>query len=98
MTSGIAKNCNIYATIQKSDNYTIEALRANIQSSIVNYLKEIAFDENINYVSYAKIVALIVNVDGVLDIGTFTLNGANANVMLTTEEVGILGNFLIEVS
>lgn len=98
VAAATAKLCNVYSTISKSDNYTIEEISANINTSIVDYLKEIAFSETIDYVSYAKIAALIVSVEGVLDIGTFTLNEANENVILGEEEVAILGTFSIEVA
>jgi len=95
IAAGTQKTCNVVATITKSANYTTEQIRLAIVEAITKYFQEIAFHETINYVSYAKISAIIVNIEGVLDVSSLTLNGTTANIILASEEVAVLGSVTI---
>ena len=95
VASGIAKTCNISATITKSNNYTTAQIQDGITTAITKYLQDIAFHETINYVAYAKISALIVGVEGVLDVSSVLINGGVANITLGAEEVAVLGTVVI---
>ena len=95
VAAGIEKTCNISATITKSNNYTTEQIQSAIVTAITNYFKDVAFHEAINYVSYAKIAALIVGVDGVLDVSNVQINGGVVNINLNADEVAVLGTVTI---
>ena len=95
-----AKNLNISIsnlTIKSGQN--ISDVKDNIENSVKSYLKSVAFDDNISYISYAKIGAIIMDSDGVLDYDSFSLNNANNNVLLTDNnsitEVAVLNNLTI---
>lgn len=81
-------NIEVALTID-TNNYTMEQVLANIESSIRDYLKEIAFVQN--YVSYAQIGSLILQSKGVLDYSNLKLNKGNENITLTDTDVAVLG-------
>lgn len=95
VVSATPKSCGIGANITKSENYTFEEITAAVTNQITNYFKEIAFSETIDSVSYAKISALILNVDGVLDLLDLRINGMIGNIALTTQEVPVLSSVSI---
>ena len=83
VTGAEAKNIDISITgLKLKSGIDNETAQRNIENSIKNYFSEIAFDENITYVSFAKIGALIMNSDGVLDIGTYSVNSSIDNILL----------------
>lgn len=94
--SASQKLINIEATIIKSSNYALQNIKLEIENSIRGYLKTVAFDEQINYVSHSKIVSLIMSVEGVLDVTGVKMNGSlTSNVMLLDEEVAVLGSVTV---
>lgn len=97
VTAAIPKNCEIYCQVQKSQNYSQEFIKKQAEEFIKEHFRDIAFDDKIDFVSYAKIAALIVDIEGVLDLGTLTINGENEKIMLGEEEVPVLTTLIIEV-
>lgn len=85
----IAKEINLSVTISLDSNYSIMQVKENIENSISSYLKDIAFKEET--VSFAKVGALILASEGVLDYTDLLVNGATSNVAIDAEEVAILG-------
>ncbi|MDP1394760.1 baseplate J/gp47 family protein [Lysinibacillus capsici] len=69
--------------------YTEEVAKANIKKNITKHLKEIAF--RTSFVSYAKIGALIIESDGVLDYQDLLINGSTANVVIPDDGVPVMG-------
>lgn len=69
--------------------YTEEVVKANIKKNITKHLKEIAF--RTSFVSYAKIGALIIESDGVLDYQDLLINGSTANVVIPDDGVPVMG-------
>ena len=91
--SATQKLIDISATITKSSNYTLDNIKLDIENSITEYFKTVAFDEQLNYISHAKIVSLIVSIEGVLDVANVSVNGSlSNNVILGLEEVAVLGS------
>ncbi|WP_353096248.1 baseplate J/gp47 family protein [Tissierella praeacuta] len=91
--SATSKIVDISVKVTKDDNYSLEQIKINIEESITNYLKEIAFKKNL--VSYAQIGSLVLNVDGVLDYTDLMLNGGIENIIIDNEEVAILGEVVL---
>ena len=87
-------------TVVKDTNYTDEQRLANIQASITEYLKSLAFVDDA-VVSYAKIGATILSSKGVQDYSDLTVNGGTSNIFisLTSElcEIPKLGTVTINV-
>ncbi|MBU3172767.1 hypothetical protein [Clostridium estertheticum] len=61
----------------------------NISTSIATYLASIAFKEN--YISYAKVSAMVLETVGVLDFTDLKINNGTVNIAIGNEEVAMVG-------
>ena len=93
VVSATGKEVNINVTIIRDPNYSIDQVKASIENNITEYLKSIAFKQDI--VSYAHIGAIILDSEGVLDYENLTINGTTSNIAIDYEEVAILGEVVI---
>jgi uncharacterized phage protein gp47/JayE len=88
-----ANTINVSFTAVKDSNYTDAQRLTNVQTSIIAYLKSIAFVAS--SVSYAQIGAAILSSSGILDYSNLTVNGGTSNISIsfTTSlcEVPVLG-------
>jgi uncharacterized phage protein gp47/JayE len=91
--SAIGLSINISFTATKDPAYTDAQRQANVEQNINDYLKSIAFIES--QVSYAKVGALILASEGILDYSNLTINSGTANIPIGNEEVAILGGVTI---
>lgn len=91
VVSATSKSINISATINKASGFTDQNIIDGITNKVKSYFKDIAFSSTINYVSYTKIVSLILEVDGVLDAQNVTINNGTVNVTVGNEEVATVG-------
>jgi uncharacterized phage protein gp47/JayE len=80
---------NITATLTLATGYTLAAVKTAFEAALQAYFQDQAF--SVNYLSIAKVGALLLSVDGVLDYTLLKLNGAASNVALTDEQVPTLG-------
>jgi len=80
---------NLSVALSLMPGYTEEVVKTNIKKSITKHLKEIAFKTS--FVSYAKIGALIIDSDGVLDYQDLLINGSTANVVIPDDGVPVMG-------
>lgn len=87
--SALAVDIDISVKIIKSDLYTEEMIEANINKTIAEYLKSIAFQ--MDYVSYARIGGLIIESEGVIDYSNLLVNGGTSNIPIGNEEIAVLG-------
>lgn len=93
VVSATGKAINILVTITRDTTYTLEQVKANIENNIIEYLKNIAFKQNI--VSYAHIGAIVLDSEGVLDYENLLVNGGTSNILVGFEEVAVLGEVII---
>lgn len=83
------------ATITHEVGYTLDgtdgtaATRASIISAVTAYLRTLAPGSS---VVWAEVLASIVTVTGVADVGSLTLNGSAVNVTTTSTQVATLGS------
>jgi len=80
---------NVVATLTLDAGYTVSGVQVAIEAAITDYLTEIAFQQN--YVSYGRIGSKILEVIGVVDYSSLTVNGSTSNVAITETEVAVLG-------
>ena len=70
--------------------------KEEIETAILEYLHSIAFDDDIDYVSYAKIGACIIGRDSVYDYSDLLINDDTDNITLedtdTDRELAVLGD------
>lgn len=71
--------------------------KTQINQEIERYFQTIAFMENVDYISPARIGAIILNIDGVFDYTDLQINGtSNQSILVGVDEVAVVGN--VEVS
>lgn len=80
---------NISASVSSAGGYTIDEVRENIEDSITEYLKSIAFQ--LSYVSYARIGQAILDSVGVEDYAGLLVSGAIDNPQVGPKQVAVLG-------
>lgn len=100
VVSGTGKVIDIAFTVNKDSSYTLEQIKVNIENNIIEYLKDIAFkDDPISKirmpVSYAKIGAIILDSEGVLDYEDLIINGGTSNIVIADDEVAVIGEVVI---
>ena len=83
--SARAKQLNVSANIVLQAGYDLATVQNNVENSIKEYLKSIAFDEQ-GVVSYTQISAYILQADGVKDHTGMLLNGGIENVHVEDTE------------
>lgn len=84
---------NVNAVLILTPTGNIELIKAEIISLVTNYLKEVAFESN--YVSLAKIGDLILQVNGVEDYDSLTVNGNINRVQIPAKSVAILNEVVV---
>lgn len=85
---------NITVTVQIMTGYTESEVLGHIETSIREYLRSIAFQQN--YVSHARIGESILNSDGVEDYSGLLINGLAENPQVGSKEVAVLGGVTLE--
>lgn len=93
VVSAIPSTINIDVNINADTSHTIEQVKEGIIQAIESYFKTIGFKQR--EISYARIGATILGVDGVIDYNDLLVNGGTANVTLKNEEVPVLGEVVI---
>ncbi|UUV17381.1 baseplate J/gp47 family protein [Fusobacteria bacterium ZRK30] len=86
--SAAPKNINVTSTLVLESGYTIEQVQPWVDEAMKKNLKEIAFLKN--SVSYAILASKILNVEGISDWSSFTINGGTKNISVGEKEVAVL--------
>lgn len=79
--------------VYDSKIYTKEQLKKSIEEVISDYLKEIALKKD--YISIAKIGALIFSVNGVNDYNSLLINNSSNNVQIADNQITVLNEVVI---
>ncbi|QMV43749.1 baseplate J/gp47 family protein [Cohnella cholangitidis] len=95
VSSAAGLSIDVGVSISLSVGFTLEQATDNVEVSLTEYLKDIAFSESI--VSYAKVGAAILDSDGVEDYSGLTVNGGTSNVAVGFEQVAVLGSVDVDV-
>lgn len=81
---------NVDATIAiDNSNTALATIQENFQLALTDYLSAMALQADV--VRYAKISSLLVDLDGVLDITAYTVNGGTANIPISNVQVAVVG-------
>lgn len=72
----------------------VATLKAEIKDTIDRYIRQSAF--NTDYVSIAKIGALIIDIDGVTDFKELLLNDAHDSITINNDSCGVLSEVVYE--
>ncbi len=89
-------NINVSATIViNTDITSISVVKSAFESAIGAYLKSISF---VNYtVVYNRIASILLNIDGVIDFTSLTINGVSTNITLSDNQVPLIGTVEVGV-
>lgn len=93
--SATGKIIDVNSTLILEKGYTLEVVQPLVEKKLKEYLKSIAFKKN--SVSYALMSSWIMDVEGVQEWTTLTINGSQNNIKVEEKEVGILGSVILSV-
>ena len=93
VVSATNKAININANIVTDSKNDIEDIKIMIKNNIKEYFKEVAFKDSI--ISYAKIGAIILSTESVVDYSNLLVNNAISNILIEDDEIAILGEVVI---
>lgn len=80
---------NVNVTLSLDDGYEKEAVKAQVEAKLRDYLKVLAFSDPI--VRYARIGTAILSIDGVLDYTDLKVNGGTSNIHIDDGSVAVVG-------
>lgn len=92
--SATSKNINISGTAKISKNVDFEEVKNEFKKRIKERFKKIGFKQE--YVSYAQIGNILLNIQGVVDYDNLKLNGGVLNVQLQEEEIPTLASLNLQ--
>lgn len=89
VTAATALSINVTADLILTGSRDLPSIQADAEEGITAYLKSIAFESD--YVSAAKIGDILLNINGVSDYDSLTVNGVTSRVNIGPKEVAIMG-------
>ena len=91
--SGVIFPVDIVVDVELDGTQPLETVRAGVETAVRDFFKRIAFKQNT--VSYPKLSAVILAVDGVADHTALTINGVAGNVTIPDTGVATLNEIFI---
>lgn len=85
VVSASALEVSVTAAIALDGTAALEDIRSEFEKKLEDYFASIVFSAS--YISYNKLIYLLMSTDGVLDHGAVTLNGAQGNLFIGGEDV-----------
>lgn len=80
---------NISAVIVTDNTITVDDVKAQFEKGVKDYLESIAFKKD--EVVYARIAFILMDIPGVQDYKTLTINDGDENIVIADEEIPVLG-------
>lgn len=84
---------NVVAAVTIDRTTTAEKVQEDFKSSVAEYLVNIAFDQY--KIVYNRIAGMLMDIDGVTDYSSLTLNNGTANITVDGEQVPELGTVAV---
>ena len=78
VTTSTPLNISVAATITLEAGVSFAIVEPQIEAAISEYISSIKFSDTLLYI--ARLTAVMLDVDGVLDVSDVTINGDNANL------------------
>lgn len=91
VVSAAAKQIDVTVTLELAVGYNEPLVSAAVKDAITRYLRTFGISDGA--VSYARIGALILGVEGVKDYTDLSVNGGSANIELESTEIPVMGEF-----
>ena len=91
------KPVNIQASLllDRDSGISKVEVEKSLKTKLDAYLKKLAFQAST--IRYARIGAIILEEDGVVDYNAYTLNGGTGNISIADDEVALLGELILNV-
>lgn len=89
----VEKPIQISGSVTLMDGAQLAPVQVQLELGLADFLKEIAL--NTQTVSYAKVLRLLLDCDGVADVTGFTLNGGDESLELEKNAIGICGTITL---
>lgn len=86
--SAINKGITITGEVKISKNVEFSEIKKNFKNEIEKYFKKVGFKQD--YVSYAQVGNILLNIQGIVDYSNLQLNGGVLNINLQEEEISNL--------
>lgn len=83
--SAIGKAISISGTVKISKNIKFDEVKTEFETKIKEYFRKVGFKQD--YVSYAQLGNILLNIPGVNDYDDLKINNATLNVQLAAEEI-----------
>lgn len=98
VTSGEEKAINVAATVRLKTGYSLSSVQANFVDALTEYLDGNAYE--VSYIPISKIGCILLNTEGVEDylLSTLRINDAREDVMLSEDEIAVMGVAALEVT
>lgn len=87
---------NITTTVILTESAVIEDVQADYETAVGLYLQTLNFTEG-DTVRIVRLQTALLDTDGILDITSFTVNGAGANVVIPPGSVAVKGSVTLNV-
>ena len=84
---------NIEALINKEPNANLETIKLEFNNKVNEYIKSIALKSN--YISLARLGAILLSIEGVIDYSTLKINNSASNLPISDDYVAVLGGVII---
>jgi len=84
---------NVAATITIDSTTTIMTVQTTFTAALDEYLKSIAFSQYT--LVYNRVAYMLLDLPGVIDYSALTINGGTENVVITADEVPVIGAVVI---
>lgn len=86
---------NVMGKVKIGNGVNLGVIQASFQETLKDFLYESAFE--LSYVGIAKVGNILIETIGVEDYAEITLNGTSGNIVLTDEQIAVVGAVTLEV-
>ncbi len=90
VVSATAYSIDVEATVTLVDGHTAGEVQADLTAALKSFLEAMPYGEE-NLVRYSRVLAMLLDCEGVEEYHSFTLNGGTGNVTVAVENVPVVG-------
>jgi uncharacterized phage protein gp47/JayE len=87
---------DVSATVELESTTTKDIVQEAFTERLAEYLRNIAFDKY--EVVYNRIAYMLLDIDGVIDYSSLTVNGGTANITIGADQVPVAGTVVINIA
>lgn len=82
VASASSLDLTINAELKIKAGETLPVIKERVETALNNFLSNLIFNDDIDYISYAKVGAVILDVEGISDYKNLTINGETDNIIV----------------